>query len=77
MAQNEGIPTEPRPDGKIANKTAVVEKITLERYLETHIVHMGLVASFRHEALQQPDLLNDRTDAEWNEVLQKQSARHY
>ncbi|WP_017814468.1 hypothetical protein [Paenibacillus shenyangensis] len=52
-------------------------RITLEEYLQQHSVHIGLVASFRYEARERPELLQSKTDAEWNTVLQEQSTMNY
>ncbi len=62
---------------KSKNLTVAPIKVGLEEYLKEHDIHIGLVASFRYEALGRPELLEAKTDAEWTAALQGQSAKHY
>ncbi len=59
------------------NPTTGLAKITLDEYQKQHGVHIGLIASYRYEALERPELLQDKTDAEWTSALQEQSKKHY
>lgn len=51
--------------------------VSFEDFLKRTIIHPGLIASFKYEARQAGDGLNDRTSEEWIQALETQSKRTY
>jgi hypothetical protein len=67
---------------KKSNKTgsgdaSEVTLMSLEDYLAETSVNMGLVASFKHEALSKPALLNPKSKTAWDIAFTTQANKQY